>query len=105
MIPTLPNGVKQRFTHRIRTAIQNYGLGVVFDCKFVHPAGVSLGEYLVAEIAQRKREQLGNLRRVVDQQDFVQAIYFFAAGPVPGSRGFLPAEGSRSITQMRPPAV
>jgi hypothetical protein len=96
--------VKERLAHIVSGAVEHYRLSAMLIDELIHGVAVSRGKYFVAVIAQRERQQLSDLRRVVNEQDAPQASYFFA-GPVPGSRGFLAAQGSRSITQMRPPAV
>ena len=76
----------------------------LIDDQLVDRVGKAAGDDLVPAIAQRKREQLGDLGGVVDQKDPSSAVHFLAA-PVPGSRFFLPSDGSRSSTHTRPPAV
>src|SRR5713101_6209426 len=70
-----------------------------------HGVCISRSEDRVAEITKRKGQKLGNLRRVVDEQDAAQSMRYFLPAPAPGSRFFLPSEGSRSRTHTRPPAV
>jgi len=105
MIRMLPYSVEQRLAHFVTGTIEHYRIGAMLNDQLADAGSVSRREDFIAKVAQRERQQLGNLRRIVDQQNAAQAFYFLAAGPVPGSRGFLPCAGSRSIIQIRPPAV
>jgi hypothetical protein len=42
---------------------------MLLDQLLVHGVGIPGGDDLIPVVAQRKRQQLGDLRRVVDQQD------------------------------------
>jgi len=105
MVRIVAHGVEERLAHVVRRTIEYHCkspllLDQVVDCRIV-----AFREDFVAVIMQRERKKLRDFRRVVNQQDPAQAFGYFFAGPVPGSRGFLAAAGSRSITHTRPPAV
>jgi len=99
------HAVEERLAHLEGGAVEHERIGALLLNQLVDCGTVTRREDRVAEITQREREQLGDLRRVVDEQDAAQSYAYFLPGPVPGSRGFLAAQGSRSMTQIRPPAV
>ena len=99
------NAVKDRLAHVVHGAVENESVGVLLLDQFIHGRGKTRGENIEAVIAQCKRQQLGDFRRVVNKQDARQIVRYFLPVPEPGIRGFFVADGSRSITQIRPPAV
>jgi hypothetical protein len=105
VIRVVTHGIEERLAHVEGGTIEHERVGVVFQNQFVDGYSKSRRENLVAQVTQRKREKLGYLRRVVDEQDAAQAYPYFLGTPEPGKRFFLPSQGSRSITHTRPPAV
>ena len=97
--------VEECFTHVVAGTVEHQRARAVLNNQVIDTAGVTGCGDVVAQVTQRKRQQLGNLRRVVNQQDAWQVFRYFLLAPLPGSRFFLPSEGSRSIIQIRPPAV
>jgi len=73
MVGVVTHGIEQRLAHIIRSAIQHQRYGLLRNNQFVDADVVSLREDLEARVALGKRQQLGNLRRVVDKQDTLQA--------------------------------
>ena len=104
MVGAVAHGVEKRFAHIEGSAIEDKRVGLMLQDQFVDGDGVARREYFIARVAQRKTKKLGDLRRVVNEQDAAQSVRYLL-GPVPGKRFFLPSHGSRSITQIRPPAV
>src|SRR2546430_8259608 len=83
---------------------------MVFIDQLVDAVGEAGRDDLVPAIAQREGQQFRNLWRVVDQQDARHERSTFDVRPTECqafevTRGFFPAAGSRSSTQIRPPAV
>ena len=105
MVRAVAHSVEKRFAHIVGGAIEDKRVGLIFPDQFVDADGVPRREYFIARVAQRKTEELSNLRRVVNEQDAAQSVGYFLLGPVPGSRFFLLSQGSRSMTHIRPPAV
>ena len=105
MIRMIAHRVEDRLAHIVSGAIQHDRVGALLYNEIVDASCVPGGIDIVAMIAQREREQFGNFRSVVNQQDAMQSISYFLAGPEPGNRALLLALGSISITQIRPPAV
>ena len=105
MVRAVAHRVKKRFAHIEGGAIENKRVGSMLPDQFVDGDRVARREYFIACVAQRKTEELCNLRCVVNEQDAAQSVGYFLLGPVPGNRFFLPTQGSRSITHIRPPAV
>ena len=105
MVRAVAHGIEECFAHIEGGAIEDKRVGLMLPDQFVDGDGVARREYFIARVAQRKAKELGNLRRVVNEQDAAQSVGYFLLGPVPGSRFFLPSQGSRSITHIRPPAV
>ena len=99
------HAVENRLAHVVDGAVENESVGVLLRDQFIHGRGKTRGENIEAVIAQRKRQQLGDFRRVVNEQDARQIERYFLPVPEPGMRGFLVAESSRSMTHTRPPAV
>src|SRR6266705_6179 len=93
VIRVVTHGVEERLAHVEGGTVEHERIGSL------------LQNQLVDEITKRKGQKLGNLRRVVDEQDAAQSVRYFLPAPAPGSRFFLPSEGSRSRTHTRPPAV
>src|SRR5208337_5181519 len=79
MIGVVTHGVEERFAHVEGGTVEHNGVGAVLQNQLVDGRGISRSEDLVAEVTQRKRQELGNLRRVVDQQDARQP-YLLLAG-------------------------
>jgi hypothetical protein len=104
VILVFANGVEERLAHIENRTIEHERIGALLHKQIVDVSGVPGGENVVAAIAQCKRQQFGDFRRVVDKQDAPQPYYFLPVS-AKGSRFFLPAEGSRSRTHTRPPAV
>jgi hypothetical protein len=73
VIGMVTHGVEQRLAHIIRSAIQDQRFGLLRNNQFVDADVVTVCENFKARIAQRKGQQLGNLRRVVNKQDALQA--------------------------------
>ncbi len=105
VIRVVTHGVEERLAHVEGGTVEHERIGSLLQNQLVDGVGISRCEDLVAEITKRKGEKLGNLRRVVDEQDAAQSVRYFLPAPAPGSRFFLPSEGSRSRTHTRPPAV
>jgi len=105
MVRAVTHSVEKRFAHIKGGAIEDERVGLTLPDQFVDGDGVARGEYFVTRVAQRKTKKLGDLRRVVNEQDAAQSVLYYLLGPVPGRRFFLPSHGSRSITHIRPPAV
>ena len=97
--------IEERLAHVVGCTVEHDRIGALLRNQLVDCGRESGREDLVPVVTQRERQKLGNLRRVVDKQDAAQNKRYFLAVPVPGRRGFLPAQASRSMTQMRPPAV
>jgi hypothetical protein len=105
VIRVMTDGIEERLAHIEGGTIEHQRIGVVFQNQFVDADRKSRCKNLVTQVTQRKRKKLGNLRRIVDEQDAAQAYPYFLGTPKPGNRFFLPSQGSRSITHTRPPAV
>ncbi len=101
----MAHSVEKGFAHIEGGAIEYKSVGLILPDQFVDGDGVSRREDFIARVAQRKTQKLGYFRRVVNEQDAAQAKVTSCWRPVPGSRFFLPSQGSRSITHIRPPAV
>ena len=72
VIRVIPHRVEERFAHLESATVQHQGVGALLQNQFVDGSGISRCQDLVAAVTQRKRQQLGNLRRVVDEQDAAQ---------------------------------
>ncbi len=105
VIRVVTHGVEERLAHVEGGTVEHERIGSLLQNQLVDGVDISRCEDLVAEITKRKGQKLGNLRRVVDEQDAAQSVRYFLPAPAPGSRFFLPSEGSRSRTHTRPPAV
>jgi len=77
MIWAVPHGIEQRFAHLQCRTVDHQRIGALFRDQIVDGLRKSRREDLVAEIAQRKRQKLGNLRRIVDEQYAAQASRYF----------------------------
>jgi hypothetical protein len=69
----VPHNVEESLAHIKGSTVQDQRVGLVLDNQFVYGDGVPRREDLVTEIPQGKGQKLGNLRRVVDEQDAAQA--------------------------------
>ena len=72
VIRVMPHRVEERFAHLESATVEHEGVGALLQNQFVDGSGISGCEDFVAAVTQRKRQQLGNLRRVVDEQDAAQ---------------------------------
>jgi len=66
MLGIITHSIKQRLAHIVRGAVQHDSVGVLFHSQLIDCVRISLGTNLVAAVAQCKRQQLGNLRRIVN---------------------------------------
>ncbi len=73
MIRMMTHAVEERLAHVIRRAVEHDRIGVLLQNQFVHGRGIAVCVHLIASVAQGKRQKLGNLRRVVDEQNAAQA--------------------------------
>lgn len=73
MIRMVTHAVEQRLAHIIGGAVEHERIGMLLENQLVDCRGISLCENLVAAVTQRKCQKLGNLRRVVNEQDAAQA--------------------------------
>jgi len=73
MIRMVTHAVEQRLAHIVGGAVEHEHIGMLLENQLVDSRSISLCESLVAAVTQRKRQKLGNLRRVVDEQDAAQA--------------------------------
>ena len=73
MIRTMAHSVKKRFAHIKGCAIEYKSVGLTLLDQFVDGDGVARRKDFIARVAQRKTKKLGYLRRVVNEQDTVQA--------------------------------
>src|SRR5271166_3745688 len=79
VVRMVTQAVKERLAHVEGGTVEHERIGAVLQNQLVDGRGISRCEDLVAEVTQRKRQQLGNLRRVVDEQDARQP-YLLLAG-------------------------
>src|ERR1039458_2179670 len=73
VIRMVTHGVEERLAHVVGGAVEHERIGALLENQLVDGDGVSRCKDLVAAVTQRKCQQLGNLRRVVDEQDAAQA--------------------------------
>jgi hypothetical protein len=105
MLGMIAHDVEQRFAHVEHRAIEHDGVGVFVGNELVDGRRESGGRHLVAAVAERKRQELGDLGRVVNQ-DYAAGRHIKVQGlDACSSLFFFPAAGSRSRTHTRPPAV
>jgi len=83
VIWVVPHRIEQRFAHVEGGTVEHEGIGALFKNQFIYALGISRGEDAVAAVPQRKRQKLGNLGRIVDEQDAVQPNLILAG---PGAR-------------------
>ena len=100
----VPDHIEERFAHVEEGTIEDERVGALIDDPLAHGVCVAGGDDVEPVVAQREGQELCDLRRVVDEQNASRRVHFLPE-PAPGSRFFLPAEGSRSSTHTRPPAV
>src|ERR1019366_6547818 len=96
--------IEERFTHVEGGAIEHERVGALLDKSLADRDGVAGGDDFVPVVAEREGQQFGDLGRVVDEQNTPGRAHFLRES-VPSSRFFSLADGSRSITHARPPAV
>ena len=96
--------IEERFAHVEGGTIEHERVGALVDDPLADRDGVAGGDDVVPAVAQREGQQLGDLGRVVDEQNASRRVHFLPE-PAPGRRFFFPAAGSRSRTHTRPPAV
>ena len=96
--------IEERFAHVVGGAIEHERVCARVDDPLADRVGVAAGDDVVAAVAERKGQQLRDLRRVVDEQNASRGVHFLPE-PAPGNLFFFPAAGSRSRTHTRPPAV
>src|SRR5271165_4597680 len=72
--------VEERLAHVEGGTVEHECIGAVLLNQFVDGVGKSGCEDLVAEVTQCKRQELGNLRRVVDEQDAGQPYLLLGSG-------------------------
>ena len=95
--------IEERFAHLEDGTIEDERVGTLLDDPFIDSVREAGGDHVVPVVAQRKREQFGDLWCVINEED--PSRFHFLAAPAPGNRFFLPSDGSRSSTHTRPPAV
>src|SRR5208337_3223709 len=69
VIRMVTHGVEERLAHVEGGAVEHERVGALLENQLVDSDGVSRCADLVAVVTQRKRQQLGYLRRVVNEQD------------------------------------
>lgn len=72
VIGMVTHGVKQRLAHVVSGAVEHQRIGMMLLNALVNRGVIPFRKNLVAAVAQGKRQQLGNLRRVVDEENAVQ---------------------------------
>src|ERR1019366_1178636 len=65
-------GVEERLAHVEDRTVKHERIGALLQEQLVDSKGIAGGEDIVAAVAQRKRQQLGDFRRVVNEQDAPQ---------------------------------
>jgi len=90
-----PDDVEQRLAHVEGGAIEDERVGAFLGDSLANRDGVPGRGDVVPAVAEREAQQLGDLGRVVDEENAAPCVHV-----VPG-----PAAGSRSNTHTRPPAV
>ncbi len=73
MVRAVAHRVEKRFAHIEGSAIEDKRVGLMLPDQFVDGDCVARREYFIARVAQRKTKKLGDLRRVVNEQDAAQA--------------------------------
>lgn len=73
VIRVVTHSVKERLAHVEGGTIEYERIGSLLENQFVDGDRISRCQDLIAEVTQRKRQKLGNLRRVIDEQDAAQA--------------------------------
>src|SRR6516165_10355687 len=61
--------VEERLAHVEGGAVEHKGISAVLNNQLMDGGGISRSKDLVATVAERKGQELGNLGRVVDEQD------------------------------------
>src|SRR5262245_51555951 len=105
--------VEERLAHLVDGAVEDERIGARIGETLVDGGGEAGGDHAVAAVAQRERQQLGDLRSVIDEEDPPcrslcgggGRAHFTLPEPVFGRRFFFVSDGSRSSTHTRPPAT
>src|SRR6266481_9852116 len=69
VIRVITHGVEERLAHIVDGTIEHEGIGALLNDQLIDSGGIAGGENVVAAVAQRKRQQFGDFRRIVDEQD------------------------------------
>ncbi len=72
VIRMVTHGVKERLAHVVGGTVEHQRIGMMLLNALVNRSVIPFRKNLVATVAQGKRQQLGDLRRVVDEQDAAQ---------------------------------
>src|SRR5882762_8300973 len=110
VIRVITHGVEERLAHIVDGTIEHEGIGALLNDELINGGGIAGGENVVAAVAQRKRQQLGDFRRVVDEQDAPQAAASSCLrrapgpGPTPGRRPCSRRGDRFRTSRPRPPA-
>src|SRR6185503_6130138 len=105
--------VEERLAHLVDRAVEDERIGALVGEMLVDRGREAGGNHAIAAVAQRERQQLGNLGGVVDEEDPPRQslrggggrVHFVLPEPVFGRRFFFVSDGSRSSTHTRPPAT
>ena len=76
MIGVRTHGIEQRLAHVEHGTIEHEGVRVLLGDELGDLVGEARGEHVIAVIAQRERQQLGDLGGVVDEQNARQITSF-----------------------------
>ena len=97
--------VEERFAHVEGGTIEHERVGALIDDPLADRDGVAGGDDVVPVVAQREGQQFGDLGRVVDEQNASRSRSLLAGAGARQALLLCPADGSRSNTHSRPPAV
>jgi len=73
VIRVVAHDIEQGLAHIESGTVEDEGIGAQVPNQIVDGIGEALSEDLMAAVTQRKGQKLGDLRRVVDEQDAAQA--------------------------------
>src|SRR3981189_581145 len=72
VIRIITHGVEERLALVIDGTIEHESIGALLNDELINGGGIAGGENVVAAVAKRKRQQLGDFRCVVDEQEAPQ---------------------------------
>ena len=98
-----PEGVEERLAHVERREVEDDGVRAGAGRELSDRGGEARRDDVEAAVPERERQELGDLGRVVDEEDARRPVH--EALSAPASRSFGPAAGSRSKAQTLPPAT